>query len=504
MLKKAAPLIASPLQEIINLSITSHIFPSAWRKTYVLPLSKKKVITDISDTRPIAKLCEMSKLCERLVHNQLIDFLEQNELLSPRQAGFWRGHSTQSALLGLTDDVRQAVDDRQITLLALFDFSKAFDMVPHQLLLQKLRNFNLSDSTVRWFSSYLMHRTQAVTDSEGGESAWLSTTSGVPQGSVLGPLLFLLFINDLPDILVHSKYMMFADDLQIYSSFFPADFTQGLKNFNRDVNAVSAWAAANGLSLNRAKTQVMLMGSDIFLERFDITILPRVILDGMALPYSTVVKSLGVWIQPNLDSETHVNQVVKRVHHVLYSLRHYRRAVTKQIRKELVESLIFPHFDYACAVYNDLFQKQDLKLQRALNACVRYVVDGIGWIEHVTPYRQALGWLSTAKRKQYFIATLAFTAISFKNPSYLISRFTMTPVSLVERSSKRLPQRSLIHRKTRETSTIKNSFYYTATDLINSLFPESITFDHHSISQFKSLVFQKLLDRDMADSTHLP
>ncbi|CAB0035276.1 unnamed protein product [Trichogramma brassicae] len=231
-------------------------------------------------------------------------------------------------------------------------------MVPHQLLLQKLRNFNLSDSTVRWFASYLMQRTQAVTDSGGGESAWLPTTSGVPQGSVLGPLLFILFINDLPDILVHSKHMMFADDLQIYSSFFPADFTQGLKNFSRDVSAVSAWARANGLALNRAKTQVMLMGSDIFLERFDISILPRVILDGMALPYSTVVKSLGVWIQPNLDSETHVNQVVKRVHRVLYSLRHYRRALTKQIRKELVESLIFPHFDYACAVYNDLFQNR--------------------------------------------------------------------------------------------------------------------------------------------------
>ncbi|CAB0031623.1 unnamed protein product [Trichogramma brassicae] len=177
-------------------------------------------------------------------------------------------------------------------------------MVPHQLLLQKLHNFHLNDSTVRWFASYLMHFTQAVTDSQGGKSAWLPTTSAVPQGSVIGPLLFLLFINDLPDILVYSKHMMFADDLQMYSSFLPADFTQGLKNFNRNVNAVSAWARANGLSLNRAKTQVMLMVSDIFLERFDISILPRIILKGMALPYSTVVKSLGVWIQPSLDSET--------------------------------------------------------------------------------------------------------------------------------------------------------------------------------------------------------
>uniref|UniRef100_A0ABD2WIV4 Reverse transcriptase domain-containing protein n=1 Tax=Trichogramma kaykai TaxID=54128 RepID=A0ABD2WIV4_9HYME len=161
-------------------------------------------------------------------------------------------------------------------------------MVPHHLLLMKLRRFNFCDSTIKWFASYLRHRSQAVTDSNGLESAWLPTTYDVPQGSVLGPLLFSLIINDLPNVLVDSKCMLFADDLQIYSSFFLTDFARALSAFNRNVNAVSAWATANGLLLNKAKTQVMLMGSDAFLGRFDLSTTRRVLLDGLPLPYATV------------------------------------------------------------------------------------------------------------------------------------------------------------------------------------------------------------------------
>ncbi|CAB0040613.1 unnamed protein product [Trichogramma brassicae] len=321
--------------------------------------------------RPIAKLCELSKLCERVVYDQVISFLDVNCLLNPRQSGFRRGHSTQTALLGVMDDARRAIERSQITVLVLIDFSKAFDTVPHQLLLAKLRRFNFADRTIRWFASYLRGRTQAVAQNDGVDgrtSSWLPTTSGVPQGSVLGPLLFSLFVNDLPTKLRFSKHMMFADDLQVYHSFPLYAFNQAISRINRDLSAVSEWAQANGLSLNAIKTKAILIGSDPFLRRVDLRLAPKITLDNTQIEYSTEVKCLGVWIQAKLDWSKQVDTIVARVFGALRSLRHYRHALTMQNRKDLVQSLIFPHFDYACAVYHDLFNDENLKLQRALNA----------------------------------------------------------------------------------------------------------------------------------------
>ncbi|CAB0032320.1 unnamed protein product, partial [Trichogramma brassicae] len=368
MIKMATPALIDPLVRIVNLSIEMGVFPSAWLQTLIMPLAKQRVVTSLSHTRPIAKLCELSKLCERVVYDQVISFLDVNCLLNPRQSGFRRGHSTQTALLGVMDDARRAIERSQITVLVLIDFSKAFDTVPHQLLLAKLRRFNFADRTIRWFASYLRGRTQAVAQNDGRTSSWLPTTSGVPQGSVLGPLLFSLFVNDLPTKLRFSKHMMFADDLQVYHSFPLYAFDQAISRINRDLSAVSEWAQANGLSLNAIKTKAILIGSDPFLRRIDLRLAPKITLDNTQIEYSTEVKCLGVWIQAKLDWSKQVDTIVARVFGALRSLRHYRHALTMQNRKDLVQSLIFPHFDYACAVYHDLFNDENLKLQRALNA----------------------------------------------------------------------------------------------------------------------------------------
>ena len=171
---------------LLNSSITNATFPPEWKKALLRPLAKTKTPRLPSDTRPIALLSECSKVFERLIHDQLSGYLEVHNLLSPRQAGFRRGHSTQTALLGVLEDVRQAIDDRMLTILIIFDFSKAFDSIPHARLLSKLRAMNMSDHALRWFFNYLADRLQAVIDEGGSVSDWLRASSGVPQGSVLG------------------------------------------------------------------------------------------------------------------------------------------------------------------------------------------------------------------------------------------------------------------------------------------------------------------------------
>ena len=155
MLKLIAPHSLTHITNLLNTSIGNATFPSNWKRAIIRPLAKAKVMTQPSDTRPIAQLPELSKVLERLVHNQLQGYLETNHLLLPRQAGFRYGHSTQTALLGVFNDIRYAIDKRMLTFLILFDFSKAFDSIPHTTLLAKLRAINLSTHALRWFFTYL-------------------------------------------------------------------------------------------------------------------------------------------------------------------------------------------------------------------------------------------------------------------------------------------------------------------------------------------------------------
>ena len=492
MIKFATPAILPYLTNIVNHSLIYGFFPSDWKKALLSPLAKSKFLSTPSDTRPIAQLSELSKVLERVVHSQLSYYLESNSILHPRQSGFRRGYSTTTALACLVDDIKCAIDKRMITILVLFDFSKAFDTIPHVTLLEKLRNINVSNHVLKWFFSYLADRIQAVIDNNGKISDWLSAASGVPQGSVLGPLLFSIFINDLPNVILFTRILLFADDAQIYGHFLPSDIHVGIRVMSGEAQRVADWAKLNGLHLNDVKTKVMILGSDQYVRALMTSDLPSVRLNGLDLPYANEVTVLGLTISPTLTFNSHVNSLKKRVNSTLYVLRRYRNSISFSLRKQLVETLVFPILDYAAPVYDALDKSRIKCLQVSQNACVRFVYGNIPYASHVTPFRLKLQWLSAESRRQYLTGTLAYKVITKNRPAYLSVSFLQATDTVARRSARNPPAALLL--PTYRTQALASTFFVRATRIINET--HTTNFELTAIDQFKNLLRSHLFNID--------
>ena len=362
MLKKLPPQYTEIIAELFEQSLTNGTFPNSWKRAVRVPLTKVKNLTALTDTCPISLLPELSKILERIVLDQLSSYLERNKLLDEHQSGFRKGHSIQTALIKVCDDMRLAIDQGKIIGLVFFDFSKAFDSVPHALLLKKLRQLGSTYTPLKWFYSYICDRLQAVVDENGDYSEWLHTGAGVPQGRIVGPLLFSIFINDLKSVLSSAKDIIFADDLQLYYSFSPSELDEGIKTISKDCCAITNWASENGLALNANKCMAMILGSSIYTSRLDLHSIPKITINGRPLPYEMEMKSLGIWSSPNLTQKKQVSLILQRIQGSLRTLKFYARALSRDLKKQLVETMIFPHFDNAGVVYNSVDKTRNTKL----------------------------------------------------------------------------------------------------------------------------------------------
>ncbi|CAB0033475.1 unnamed protein product [Trichogramma brassicae] len=350
VLKLASSTLAEHIANLANRSFESGTFPSAWKLSSVVALSKCSAPSSPSDTRPISLLAELSKIVERLAHAQLSDHLSRHSLLDPQQHGFRPGHSTQTALLDLTESVRMAVDKPSSPRLRRARRGVVFELPEQPLHVGQERGWRSLRPTIHHLS-------------------------GIPQGSSLGPLLFAIFINDLHTALRHSKHIIYADDTAIFQHHFPSKIHELIADLNADANAVAAWAAENKLHLNPSKTTVMILGSLAYVSSIDKAAIPKITLNGTSIAYSSSIKCLGVTISPTLLWTKHINSLRSKCHFALYSLRFYRHALNRQLRARLAVALVLPHLDYAAAVYNDISATSDLRLQRLQNACVRFVFD---------------------------------------------------------------------------------------------------------------------------------
>ena len=349
-LKLSAQVIAKPLTAILNLSIQSSSYPNALKKAKVTPIFKKGSKADINNYRPISVLPIINSIFERHISNCLVDYLESNNLLYNHQSGFRRLHSCQTALTKIVDNWLNAINNSETVGTVFLDLTKAFDLVNHKLLIQKLAAYKFSSSTQSWFQSYLTNRSQQVNIS-GKLSDPQHIAAGVPQGSVLGPLLFLIYINDLPLSIQTCILDLFADDATLSCS--DPSILNLTNCLNEDLKNFQDWCIRNDMVVNVPKTKAMFIASRNAANRI-LENNQDLKLSDETIHITTNEKLLGVHIDNTLSWTAQVESTIKKCSSLLHLLNRIKCYLPVPTRKLFFISYILPHMDYCCTVWGNI------------------------------------------------------------------------------------------------------------------------------------------------------
>ena len=405
--------------ELFNKSISEGYFPKSFRIGEITPILKKASLDPsiITNYRPVSNLSFLSKLLERTINKQLLSHLNDNDLLPEYQSAYRSCHSTETALLKVTSDALTAAD--RGTILGFLDLSAAFDCVDHQILMTRLeRTFGISCSALDWIKSYLEGRTQRVRYN-GAISALAELSCGVPQGSVLGPLYFLLYTADVFQIAHQQGFKIhgYADDFQLYQHCLPTDVDMMKDCFSRCVERIMVWMSSNRLRLNASKTEILWLGSSRRLAR---TALPSsIVIDNCSVPLADEVKCLGVTIDSALTFSKHVSSLVRTCYFQLRQLRSITKSPTVDTCHALVRSLIISRLDYCNGILTgppaDLLNRLDGVLRGAARLILKRQRS-----DHISDStREQLHWLDIRSRIEFKMSLLAFRCLYDSAPRYL-------------------------------------------------------------------------------------
>ena len=387
IIKLAAPVISDSLTLIFNQAITLSSFPDEWKIARVVPLYKNGQRSIPGNYRPISVLPAISKIMERILHDQLYNYLTKFDLFSDTQFGFRKFHSTAGALLDCTNEWYINPDRKMLNLVVLIDLKKAFDTVDYQILLSKLELYGIKGQAINLLKSYLTNRKQKCQIRNSFSSERL-IKCGVPQGSILGPLLFLLYINDLPHCLSKTKPRLFADDTNLTAS--ANSMTDLEAAVNSDLENLRKWLIANKLSLNVAKTEFILIGSKSVINNISNSH-PNVFIENKQIKQVYECKTLGVKIDQHLSWKDNTDEICKKVTAGISAIRRIRPFVDQDTLILIYNAIVRLYFDYCSEVWDVFGEAQSKRLQKLQNRAARIILNVSNDVEHNIALR-ALGW----------------------------------------------------------------------------------------------------------------
>ena len=377
LFKTLRGILAEPLSKLINSSISSGVFPECLKCAKIVPIFKKGEPTNMSNYRPIALLPTLSKVFEKIISIRLVDFFGKSNVIVPRQFGFLKGRSTEGAFLSVTEYIYKCLNNKEHSIGIFIDLTKAFDTVKHDTLLGKLERYGVRGLPLQWLASYLRDRRQYVTFN-GSYSSVRQINIGVPQGSILGPLLFLIYINDLPNASARFRSVLYADDTTLLTS--DSDYSSLIQTINAELPKIHKWCVANRLSIRMDKTYAMLFTN----RQNAITGNNDIFMNSETVKIKIKEDFLGLVMDDRLKFNNHIQLVCKKVSKTVGLLYRIKNYIPHNILVNLYYSLVYPYFLYANLIWGGTCETYLLPLVILQKRLVR-VINNTDYLAHTEP-----------------------------------------------------------------------------------------------------------------------
>lgn len=409
-IKDTLPAIGDILVNIINEALCTGVFPQSWKTATISPIPKITGTDKSNEFRPINMLPTYEKILENVVKEQLMDYLELNGLLLQEQSGFRDKHSCETALNLVISKWKKEIENNNITVAVFLDLKRAFETIDRNRLLRKLETFGIKNVANDFFRSYLEGRKQFTVYGEETSSA-RTCPIGVPQGSILGPLLFILYMDDIATVLSLCSVNLFADDTLVWFSH--KNLNMAINVLNSELNRLSSWFKVNKLKLNTVKSKTMIISTKCINENIDM-----VQLDNNVIEYVDHMKYLGVIIDGNLKFNYFVDHVIKKLGKKIGFFSRVSKRLDIWTKIIVYKSIIAPHFDY-CSTILFLCTENDIqRLQKMQNKAMRVILY-CDKRTHIRTMLDALQWMSVKQRIYLHSMIFIYKLVNNMLPNYL-------------------------------------------------------------------------------------